>query len=213
MKKGKPKLRTLSLDQAVNLLNCGGLIAYPTETFYGLAVRADDGPAIQKIFAVKKREHGKPISILIPNQKHLESWAKNIKQRDRMLIKHFWPGPLTLVFCARKSVARALTAGTGKIGIRISSHKTAQALGTKLAGAITTTSANLSGSFACLTAAAVERQFGKKIDGIVGRSRLKSSKGSTVLDVSGREVRLLREGEVTMQAIQKVLKLRISNIR
>lgn len=206
MKKGKPKLRTLSLDQAVNLLNCGGLIAYPTETFYGLAVRADDGPAIKKIFVAKKRERGKPISILIPSQKYLKSWAKNIKQRDRMLIKHFWPGPLTLVFCARKSVAQALTAGEGKIGIRISSHKTAQAIVQKLGAAITTTSANLSGRLSCLTAEAVGRQFGKKIDGIVGRSRLKSSKGSTVLDVSGRKVRLLREGEVTMEEIQRVLK-------
>lgn len=206
MKKNGPKLRTLSLGQAVSLLDCGGLVAYPTETFYGLAVRADDGPAIKKIFAVKKRERGKPISILIPNQKHLKTWAKNIKQRDRVLIKHFWPGPLTLVFCARKSVTRALTAGKGKIGIRVSSHGTAQALAKKLGAAITTTSANLSGRLPCLTPEAVHRQFYKKIDGIVGRSRLKSSRGSTVLDVSGREVRLLREGEVTMAEIQKVLK-------
>ncbi len=113
----------VSAKKAGSILKAGGIIAYPTETFYGLGVSADNTKAIERLFEVKQRDKGKPISILIANADQVFHWAKDIGKLEQTLMDHFWPGPLTIVFWAKKNVSQLLTAGTGKIGIRFSPKK------------------------------------------------------------------------------------------
>ncbi len=196
----------LSLAQALEVLKKGGVVAYPTETFYGLGVVADDVYALEKIFEIKERDRGKPVSILIADRAQLESWVDNVSPRDEKLITAFWPGALTLVFKARSSVSNLLTAGSGKLGVRISPNPIALGLCKGLGRAITATSANLSGESSCRTAEEVAAQLGSRIDGIVEGVTSPTSKGSTILDVSGEEIKVIREGDVLLKRIEEHLK-------
>lgn len=197
--------KNLTIKEAVRILKRGGVVAYPTETFYGLGVKASNRKAVAKIFKIKKRDKGKPISILIGKKSDVSHWATNIGAREKKLIKNFWPGPLTLVFKAKKRVLSELTAGSGKIGIRLSSCQTATKLCKKLGDAITTTSANLSGQSSLRSARKVLVQLKNQIDGVVFNRALKLSKGSTILDVSDKKVKVLREGDVSLKSIINIL--------
>ncbi|MBI4412532.1 MAG: threonylcarbamoyl-AMP synthase [Deltaproteobacteria bacterium] len=192
----------VSIKDAARILKKGGIVAYPTETFYGLAARADDPSAVSRIFEIKGRERGKPISILISSSHELGKWALNIGPRERKLIRRFWPGPLTLVCRAKKGVDRFLTGGSGKIGVRISSNRLALKLTRLSGGAITATSANYSGQSPAMTGASVRRLLGDKIDGVIAGGRLKKSKGSTILDVSSNEMKVIREGQISRKRIE-----------
>ncbi len=185
-------------QEAVKILKNGGVIAYPTETFYGLGADPRNPEAIKKIFFVKKREHGKPVALILSDSLQIKKWIKGVGKREQRIIKTFWPGPLTLVLKSRKNVSSFLTGGTGKLGIRVSSHVVACRLAKKLGGAITATSANRSGKPACRTGREVERQIGKKIDGIVFSDQLKKSKGSTIIDLSTDKIKVIREGDIPL---------------
>lgn len=204
--------KNLTIKEAVRILKNGGVIAYPTETFYGLGAKASDRKAVAKIFKIKKRDKGKPISILIGKKHDVYNWADGIGVREKKLIQHFWPGPLTLVFKAKKWVPKELTAGGGKIGIRLSSCQTATKLCKKLGDAITTTSANLSGQSSLRSARKVLVELGNQIDGIVFNRVLKVLKGSTILDISDKKVKVLREGEIALKQIKKLLGKKHFNI-
>lgn len=195
----------MTVKEAIKILKKGGVIAYPTETFYGLGVDPKNKRAIEKIFKIKKRERGKPISLIVSSKRQLTRWATGIGDREWKLIKNFWPGPLTLIFRAKKSVSTLLTAGTGKIGIRVSPEGYALKLARGIGGAITATSANLSGQSSCLSFQSVQRKIGTRIDGVVSRKILKKSNGSTILDISDSKSKVLREGEISHQEIETVL--------
>ncbi|MBI2340015.1 MAG: threonylcarbamoyl-AMP synthase [Deltaproteobacteria bacterium] len=188
----------LTVAQAARIVRKGGIVAYPTETFYGLAARADNPDAVGRVFEIKGREKGKPVSILIDSQRELKRWVRGIGPREKKLISRFWPGPLTLVFKARKGVNQFLTGGSGKIGVRISSNPVARRLTRLSGGAITATSANRSGQKPATSGLSARRKLGKKIDGVVSGGRLKRSKGSTILDVSGKKLKVIREGEIVL---------------
>lgn len=196
----------MDIHSAVKLLKDGGILAYPTETLYGLGVDASNEEAIAKIFAIKKRDLGKPVSILIGSDKELKRWAKNIGSREKKLIKKFWPGPLTVVFKARRQVSALLTAGSGKIGIRISPELIARQLSKALATGLTATSANKSGANSTCSPTEVRSQLGKNFP-IVGNKKLKASKGSTIIDVTGKEIKLIREGEIGFEVINNFLNI------
>lgn len=198
-------MKWLSVSKAARIVKVGGVVAYPTETFYGLAVDPSNHEAVQKIFRIKKREKRKPILLLVSSTAKLKRWVVGVGPRERLLIRKFWPGPLTLVMKARSGVLSLLTAGTGKIGVRLSPEPIARKLGRLSGGAITGTSANLSGRRPAGTGREVERQLGSLVDGIVSGKRLRSSKGSTILDVTGKKVRLLRPGVVSMTRLEKIL--------
>ena len=140
------------IEKAVALLEAGGVIAFPTETFYGLAADAMNEKAIDRIFEIKGRSFNNPIALIITKADDLDLLTDNIPEEAKRLMAEFWPGPLTLVFMASPSVNPRLTAGTGKIGVRISSNPIAQALAAGLGRPITATSANLSGGRECTTA-------------------------------------------------------------
>ena len=184
------------LDKARQILLSGGVVAFPTESFYGLAVNATDEAAIRSLFAIKKRRSDRPVLILIPSLDVLERYVNNIPKIAHKLIEKFWPGGLTLLFEAGPDVSPMLTAGTGKIGIRLSCHPIATALAQSIGLPITGTSANISDSPACINAEEVYLAFDEEVNLILDGGETQGGKGSTILDVTVKPPLILREGMI-----------------
>ena len=182
------------VTEAARVLKSGGLVAYPTESFYGLAADADNETAIMHLFRVKKRGVGEPVLLLIPSLDALKRYATNVPETAKRLMDAFWPGGLTLVLEAQENVSTLLTAGTGKIGIRLSSHPVAMALAKAMGSAITGTSANISGEPPENTTRGVEQALGKRVDRVLDGGETPGQKPSTVLDLTTWPHTVLREG-------------------
>jgi L-threonylcarbamoyladenylate synthase len=193
------------IQKAALIIRSGGVVAFPTESFYGLGVSASDEKAIQHLFDIKKREDDQPILLLIPSVSVLDQYVTRIPDIARQLMDEFWPGGLTLVFEAKPELSHLLTSGTGKIGLRLSTHPVATALAQAVGSAITGTSANTSGQPACSSAEAVLRSLGKSVDLIIDGGRTKGGKGSTVLDVTVDPLLVLREGMVSREQLKAYL--------
>jgi len=193
------------IDEAVALLKKGGVIAFPTETLYGLGADARDEAAIDKIFEIKGRDFKNPILVVIGDRSHLDAFAADVPVQARKLMDRFWPGPLTIVFRAAPFVSTKLTAGSGKIGIRLTSHPVAMAISKGLGGPVTATSANLSGAPECSSAVEVLSQLEGKIGGIVDGGETPGGKGSTIVDATVSPVKVLREGVIPAALIQDTL--------
>lgn len=190
-----------ALQEALAILKSGGVLAYPTETFYGLGADACNEGAVEKIFAAKGRGFNNPIPVIIGSKADLPCWVEEIPARAERLIQKFWPGPLTLVFRAARLINPRLTAGTGKIAIRVSSHPLAAALAGRLADPLTSTSANLSHAPECTYAGAVINQLGARIDAVLDGGATPGGKGSTIVDVTLEPFKILREGVVPASEI------------
>jgi len=184
------------LEKAGNILSGGGAVAFPTESFYGLGVNATNEKAVQRLFAIKKRRGDHPVLILIPTREMLDQYVASVPNIANKLIKRFWPGGLTMVFEAGPNTPTSLTAGTGKIGVRVSSHPIATGLTLNAGLPITGTSANVSGGSACIKAEEVFRSLGNTVDLILDGGETQGGKGSTILDVTVNPPRVLREGMV-----------------
>jgi L-threonylcarbamoyladenylate synthase len=184
------------IARAAIILKEGGVIAYPTETFYGLGAQAGTAAAVERIFTIKGRSFGNPIPLIIGIEENLAELVQEVSPIANKLMEAFWPGPLTLVFHASARIIPRLTAGTGKIGIRVSSHPIAAALAKTLAFPITATSANLSGAGECSTAQEVIDCLGEKIDALIDGGRTRGGVGSTILDMTTDPPAMLREGVI-----------------
>jgi L-threonylcarbamoyladenylate synthase len=195
-----------AVTKAADVINSGGVVAIPTESFYGLAVNPTDIRAIHRLFDVKKRRGDQPILILIPSVANLDQYVIHVPEIARQLMNDFWPGALTLIFEAKPNIPQELMAGTGKIGVRLSSHPVPTALAQAVDGPITGTSANISGQPACCSAKEVLQNLGEEVDLILDGGETAGGKGSTVLDVSVDPPVLVREGMVSRERIRKCLK-------
>jgi L-threonylcarbamoyladenylate synthase len=198
-----------AISKAGEILLSGGLVAYPTESFYGLAADATNETAIRRLFLAKKRSPGSPVLILIPTAEVLDKYVHHIPPIALQLIKKFWPGGLTLVFEAGPNISPLLTSGTGKIGIRLSSNHVATALTRAIGVPISGTSANLSGEPPCRNADEVRRSLGNGVDLILDGGETKGDIGSTVLDVTVDPPRILRQGMVSQDEILTIPNIRI----
>ncbi len=172
----------------------GGVVAFPTETFYGLGADAGNVKALEKVFQAKGREPHKPLLLLVADPTWVSGLVKEIPAVAESLMNRFWPGPLTLIFEASHRLSPLLTGGTGKVGLRISSHPVAQALVRRVGKAITGTSANLSGQPSASLAAEVLRGMGGEIDAILDAGQTAGGLGSTLLDVTGERLKIIRRG-------------------
>jgi L-threonylcarbamoyladenylate synthase len=179
----------------------GNVVAFPTETFYGLGAEAFNLQAIKKVFALKGREEKNPLLLLIADPSWLPGLVKKIPPLAETLMARFWPGPLTLIFESSPAVPPLLTAQTGKIGVRISSHPVAAALTLAVGRAITGTSANLSGQPSAQTASEVWESLGPRIEGVLNGGKTPGGRGSTVLDVSGTVPQIVRQGAISREAL------------
>jgi L-threonylcarbamoyladenylate synthase len=200
---GKPDVEKLA--EAIRVLCSGGVVAFPTETFYGLGADARDKTAVEKIFRIKGRNFRNPLSVIVANDRDVLPLVEEIPPVAQILMKIFWPGPLTLVFRASPSVLPRLTADTGKIGIRISSHPLARLLAGGLGGPLTATSANLSGDPECSSADDVIRVLGDLPDAVIESGITPGGSGSTILDVTVSPPRILREGVLSAGLILNAL--------
>jgi L-threonylcarbamoyladenylate synthase len=197
-----------AIKRAKGALLSGGLVAYPTESFYGLAVDAINEEAIRRLFTAKKRKPDHPVLIVIPSVESFAQYAIQIPLIAHKLTHEFWPGGLTLVFEASSKVSSLLTAGAGKIGIRLSSHPVATALTRSIGAPITGTSANISGEPPCRTAQEVLQSLGEKADLILDGGKTEGKIGSTVLDVTVDPPQILREGLVPRRQLEKLMQVK-----
>jgi L-threonylcarbamoyladenylate synthase len=195
-----------ALSQAARVVRDGGVIAFPTETFYGLGVTPGDAAAVQRLFALKGRSPASsPILVLIRHRQDLESLTSEISPSAELLMKACWPGPLTIVFRASSGVPSVLTAGTGTIGIRLSAAPSLQRLLDAVGGPLTGTSANRSGALPAVTAEDVQVSLGVDVDLILDGGRTPGGFASTVVDTTVTPVRLIREGALSRSAVLSVL--------
>lgn len=194
------------ISEAVRILKKGGVVAYPTETFYGLGADGKDERAVEKVFLIKERDFKNPISLIIGDRRDLIGLVDEITDTACRLMEDFWPGGLTLVFKASPKIPPRLTGGTGKIGIRISSHPIATILTKTLSHPITATSANPSGGRECSSADEVIQCLGKRIDAVIDGGPTSGKRGTTILDVTIRPPVILREGIIPISLIQDTLR-------
>lgn len=193
------------LARAIEILTDGGIIAYPTETFYGLGADATNEKAITKVFAAKGRDFKNPVSLIIGQMEDIPPLVQDIPESARKLMAAFWPGALTIVFQASKKISPLLTARSGKIGLRISSHPCARRILQKLKKPLTATSANLSGAPECTLASQVAQQIGDKIDAIVDLGATPGNAGSTIIDITCDPPVILREGAISKETIKEYM--------
>jgi len=194
------------IDRAVKILREGGVIAYPTETFYGIGADAENEEAIEKIYMIKGRSFNKPVPVIIGKQNNVIKYAKDIPETGRKLMDRFWPGALTLLFEASHNVPQKLTAGTGKIGIRLSSNIIVTSLAKTLSRAITATSANLSGQKECSSVDDVIDSLGDRVDAIIDGGQTPGALGSTIVDVTIDPPVIIREGVIPSSLILDILR-------
>ncbi len=196
-------------EQAINALKQGGIVAFPTETFYGLAVDPENDQAIASLFALKKRATGKPLSLLVPDLEILSSSVHSIPLPYKKLFSVFWPGPLTLVFPAPTNSSPLLTGDDNTLAIRISSNPVAQHLCRLWGRSFTATSANISGKPALVTAAEVHDLWGDEIACVLDGGETPGGKGSTIVRCVEREYtcHILRDGVISASLISQALPL------
>jgi L-threonylcarbamoyladenylate synthase len=194
-----------AFHEAAKLLQQGGLIAFPTETYYGLGVDPFNAEALQRLFAIKRRAENKPVLVLVKDQEQVSLLAETVPAELQHLMNYFWPGPLTLVCPARAELPKLLTGGTNTVGIRQSPDATARFLLAAFGRPITATSANRSGELAAVTAAEVEVAFNSEIDLIIDSGRTPGGAGSSLVGYDEQGLRCVREGRISFAKILRLL--------
>jgi L-threonylcarbamoyladenylate synthase len=192
-----------SLAQALAILQQGGLVAFPTDTVYGLGALARHPPSIARLYTVKDRESSKAIPILLGDQSELGNVTVDAGSQALLLAQHFWPGPLTLVLPRHSSLPEILSA-LPTIGVRMPNHPLALAL-LRLTGPLAVTSANLSGAASTVTAVEVLEQLSGRIPLILDGGRAPGGLPSTVVDCTGPELVILRQGPLSLADLYAVL--------
>lgn len=181
------------------------MIVFPTETLYGLGADALNFSAVEKVFQLKGRDPNNPFPVLIADRSMLDSLVATVTPLADKLMRHFWPGPLTLVLPGRNDIPRPLMNSTGGVGVRISSQPIATAIVSMLGRPVTATSANPSGQAGAQTLAQAQNYFTGRIDVCVDGGTLTSATGSTVAAVTEREIKMIRAGEISISQLQNVI--------
>jgi L-threonylcarbamoyladenylate synthase len=186
------------IADAARCLRGGGLVAFPTETFYGLGADALDARAVEGVFRAKGRPADKPLLVLVDSIAMVEAVAAEIPPRARRLMARHWPGPLTLILRAGPALPPALTASTGTIGLRIPGHAVAAALVRAAGRPVTAPSANPHGAASPRTAEEVLAGLGDRVDLVLDGGATAGGPASTLLDLTGPRPRLVRPGAVML---------------
>ncbi len=191
------------LDRYLNLLKSGQLVAFPTETVYGLGADAQNPEAVRKIFKIKQRPLDNPLIVHISSYKMLDEFTDEIPEEAEQLVKAFWPGPLTLIFKKKPKVLDLVTAGLDTVAIRWPSHPLSQDLIAR-SGALAAPSANTSGKPSPTKPEHVKEDFGKSFP-IVEAGETQIGLESTVLDVSQKPFKLHRPGNISRNQIENII--------
>ena len=184
------------IQEVAKVINRGGVIAFRTDTFYGLGADPFNREALRTIQQLKGREGDKPILIVISELDQIERLITDRTRSFGILAERLWPGPLTLIGKAASAVPEEITAATGTVGVRLPGDDKVRALIRECGGALTATSANPSHQPPAKTGPEVHQYFGEKLDLIVDGGTAQTDRPSTVVDVTGTEPRLIREGVI-----------------
>ncbi len=197
------------IREAAKIIQKGGLVAFPTETVYGLGANAFNEKSIDRVFEAKGRSRSKPLAIQVASFEDVEPLVEEIPPWGMNLASEFWPGPLTMVFMASKKVSSLLT-GDGKgIGIRIPDSRIALELIKEAKVPLTSPSANLSGKEEPLSAEDVSRDLSDKIDMIIDGGKVRLGRPSTVLDFTTSPPKILRHGAIERKRIEENLNTKL----
>lgn len=198
------------LTRAVNILKSGGLVAFPTETVYGLGADAKNPTALKKIFHAKERPIDHPLIVHIGEIGQLSEWAVNITPWALQLAHAFWPGPLTLILPKAHGVLDLITGGQETVGIRIPHHPVALALLNQFGSALAAPSANRFGRISPTTKEAVLEELGSSVDMVLEGGQCEVGVESTIVDATGEKPQILRPGMITASQIEAVIQQAVS---
>ena len=193
------------IRRAAQILRAGGLVAFPTETVYGLGADASSEKAVARLYAVKRRPPEHPVIVHFADADKAFAWAREASEQARTLANRFWPGPLTLIL-RRSALARDfVTGGQDTVGLRVPSHPLAQQLLKEFSGAIAAPSANRFGMVSPTTPAHVREDLGKDADLVLEGGPSEVGIESTIVDLSGSTPVLLRPGRISKQDLESVI--------
>jgi L-threonylcarbamoyladenylate synthase len=187
------------------ILRCGGLVAFPTETVYGLGADADNPAAVRSVFIAKGRPADHPVIVHLAEATDVEQWATHVPQQARALADAFWPGPMTLILRRSRRASDLVTGGLETIGLRVPGHPIAQALLREFGGAIAAPSANRFGRVSPTRASHVMEELAGRVSLVLDGGPCDIGLESTIIDLSGASPALLRPGGITAEQIAAVL--------
>lgn len=193
------------INYAVAQLKAGELVAFPTETVYGLGADASNADAVRKVFAAKGRPANHPLIVHVADAVQLANWARDIPPFAHTLAKKFWPGPLTLVLKRHARVPNAVTGGQDTVALRVPSHPVAQQLLREFGDGVAAPSANRFGHVSATTAEHVREEFGDMVTCVLDGGASDVGIESTIVDCSGSAPALLRPGWITPQQLEAAL--------
>ena len=189
------------IQKAADILKTGGVVAFPTETFYALGVIYNNEGAIQRLYELKRRPFEKAIPVIVSSIEQVSLIAADIPEEAKRLMERYWPGPLTIVLKAKEGLSRYLTAGTDKVAVRIPGESFALNLVRKAGFPITATSANPSGVPPAEDAQAVLKYFGETVELIIDGGETPGGEPSTIVEIVDGAVKVLRKGMIWKVAL------------
>ncbi|MFJ8533553.1 L-threonylcarbamoyladenylate synthase [Streptomyces sp. NPDC093591] len=199
------KARNSDIEKAADVLRAGGLVAFPTETVYGLGANAEDPAAVARVFQVKGRPPSHPLIIHIGGAEHLADWVEEVPATARLLAERFWPGPLTLVLRRGRRVPLEATGGLDTVAVRVPDHPVALTLLSAFGGGVAAPSANRFGSVSPTTADHVRVELGDAVNFVLDGGPCEVGVESTIVDATGEIPSVLRPGGVTREDLEAVL--------
>ena len=202
--KVEPSAGTIN-ERARQVLLEGGVIAFPTDTFYGLGADPFNPEAVEKIYALKGREKNKPLLLLISSRDQLETLTKEVTPAHSVLMKNFWPGPLTLLFKPARKISKNVLANSNRIGIRLPGNSMTRNIISALKQPITAPSANRAGRNPAINAEQVCKYFGNDLDLIIDGGACRGGKPSTLIDPVDMPAKLIRTGAIPFSEVERVL--------
>ncbi len=189
-----------AFSRCKQVVSTGGIVVYPTDTFYGLGADPRNAAAVKKLFAIKGRQPGQPILLLLADASDVRDWAVEVTSQAQVLMQKYWPGPLTLVFKAGPNVLADLTANTGTIGLRVPGNALTRSLLRYLGHALTGTSANISNKPSPRTAQEAAT-IATLVELVLNGGECAGDKPSTIVDVRTEVPHVIREGAIPSKAI------------
>jgi L-threonylcarbamoyladenylate synthase len=192
------------IEQGISILRKGGLVAYPTDTVYGLGAAMNHPQAVQRIFLAKGRPSNLPLPLLLADVAQIADVADSVPPSAQCFLRNFFPGGLTLVLPKSRAVPSLVTGGGDTVAVRVPDHPVPVALIKGLGVPIVGTSANRSGQPSVMTAAEVAQQLGNRVDLIIDGGRCPGGKESTIVDVTGEIPVILREGAISREELERV---------
>ncbi len=193
------------IRQAATHLEAGRVIAIPTDTVYGLAASLGHPEALEEIYAIKGRDAGKALPVLLDGPERIDRWAVDVPESARRLAKMYWPGALTIVVNASADVPYGIHRGAGTVGLRVPDNAIARAVIAAAGGGLAVTSANLSGRSEARSAGEVRESLGERLAMVLDGGPSSDGVPSTVVDLTGVDFRILRQGAISSDDLERAL--------